>query len=63
MPRNGNESEHTFRWVMIIMELTTVTQPNNWLDASRGGVFLNLLGADKGAFIRAAASTQTLCRS
>jgi hypothetical protein len=30
------------------------------LDASGGGVFLNLLGAAEGALIRAAASTQPL---
>src|SRR5207249_8611357 len=34
---------------------------NKSLDASGGSVFLNLLGAAKGALIRAAASTQTLC--
>jgi hypothetical protein len=34
--------------------------PNKSLDASGGGVFLNLLGAAKGALIRAAASTQPL---
>ena len=33
---------------------------NKSLDASGGGVFLNLLGAAEGALIRAAASTQTL---
>jgi hypothetical protein len=32
---------------------------NKSLDASGGSVFLNLLGAAKGALIRAAASTQT----
>jgi hypothetical protein len=32
--------------------------PNKSLDASGGSVFLNLLGAAKGALIRAAASTQ-----
>ena len=34
---------------------------NKSLDASGGSVFLNLLGAAKGALIRAAASTQPLC--
>jgi len=34
--------------------------PNKSLDASGGSVFLNLLGAAKGALIRAAASTQPL---
>ena len=34
---------------------------NKSLDASGGGVFLNLLGMAEGALIRAAASTQTLC--
>jgi hypothetical protein len=34
---------------MIIMELTTVTQPNKSLDASGGSVFLNLLGTAEGA--------------
>jgi hypothetical protein len=34
--------------------------PNKSLDASGGGVFLNLLGAAKGALIRAAASTPPL---
>src|SRR6266852_631079 len=33
---------------------------NKSLDASGGGVFRNLLGAARGAWIRAAASTQTL---
>ena len=33
---------------------------NKSLDASGGGVFLNLRGAAKSALIRAAASTQTL---
>src|SRR5438270_8109785 len=37
-------------------------QPNKSLDASGGGVFLNLLGAAAGALIRAAASTQPLYR-
>jgi hypothetical protein len=40
----------------------TRTQPNKSLDASGGSVFLNLLDAAKGALIRAAASTQPLCR-
>src|SRR6266571_8441007 len=50
----------------ISMRLQTSTvrlnemRPNNSLDASGGSVFLNLLGAAKGALIRAAASTQTL---
>ena len=35
---------------------------NKSLDASGGGVFLNLRGAAKGALIRAAASTQPLGR-
>src|SRR5207237_8399612 len=35
-------------------------RPTNRLDASGGSVFLNLLGAAKGALIRAAASTQPL---
>src|SRR6266566_3709663 len=35
--------------------------PPKSLDASGGSVFLNLLGAAKGALIRAAASTQPLC--
>jgi hypothetical protein len=35
-------------------------QHNKSLDASGGSVFLNLLGAAKGALIRAAASTQPL---
>jgi len=35
-------------------------RPNKSLDASGGSVFRNLLGAAKGALIRAAASTQTL---
>ena len=35
----------------------TKAQPNTSLDASGGGVFLNLLGAANGALIRAAAST------
>src|SRR6266849_2931209 len=34
--------------------------PNKSLDASGGGVFLNLFGAAKGALNRAAASTQPL---
>jgi len=34
-------------------------QPNKSLDASGWSVFLNQLGAAKGALIRAAASTQT----
>ena len=34
--------------------------PNKSLDASGGSVFRNLLGAAKGALIRAAASTQPL---
>jgi hypothetical protein len=40
----------------------TQSHPNKSLDASGGGVVLNLLGAAQGALIRAAASTQTLCR-
>src|SRR5947209_5869998 len=36
---------------------------NTSLDASGGSVFRNLLSAAKGALIRAAASTQTLCGS
>src|SRR5438105_11534702 len=36
------------------------TPSNKSLDASGGSVFLNLLGATKGALIRAAASTQPL---
>jgi hypothetical protein len=38
-----------------------LSQPNKSLDASGGSVFLNLLGAAKGALSRAAASTQPLC--
>ncbi|HYR75967.1 MAG TPA: hypothetical protein VEM96_08995 [Pyrinomonadaceae bacterium] len=34
--------------------------PNKSLDASGGSVFLNLLGAAKGALMRAAASTPPL---
>jgi hypothetical protein len=41
---------------MIVM-----TTDNKSLDASGGGVFLNLLGSAEGALIRAAASTQPLC--
>ena len=33
--------------------------PTNRLNASGGSVFVNLIGAAKGALIRAAASTQT----
>src|SRR5439155_10184718 len=39
------------------------TPPSNSLHASGGSVFLNLLGAAKGALIRAAGSTQTLGRN
>ncbi len=39
-----------------------VVAPSKSLDASGGSVFLNLLGAAKGALIRAAASTQPLGR-
>jgi len=35
--------------------------PNKSLDASGGGVFRIITGPAKGALIRAAASTQTLC--
>jgi hypothetical protein len=38
---------------------TNSPPPNKSLDASGGSVFRNLLGAAKGALIRAAASTQT----
>src|SRR5437667_12190932 len=38
-----------------------VMQPNKSLDASGGGVFLNLRGEAQGALIRAAAPTQMLC--
>jgi hypothetical protein len=62
MPTSGKESERKFRWVMIIMELTIVTQPNNWLDASPDAseCFSTSLVRQRGALIRAAASTQTL---
>src|SRR5438552_11149752 len=41
--------------------MITMAASNKSLDASGGSVFLNLLDAAKGAFIRAAASTQPLC--
>src|SRR5438132_6743086 len=44
------------------MRVTMAAAPNKSLDASGGSVFLNLLGAVKGALIRAAASTQPLGR-
>jgi len=40
-----------------VVSLTAL--PNNSLDASGGSVFRNWLGAAQGAWIRAAASTQT----
>ena len=49
--------------VMLSSGTENLLTYNKSLDASGGGVSLNLLGAAKDALIRAAASTQPLCRS
>ena len=58
------------QWLVVTLMLRELPRPNfignkgvaEQMDASGGGVFLNLLDAAKGVLNRAAASTQTLCR-